>query len=109
MVRVSTGGLLTLAGLAGLIHTTVAVIQYRKLLKLSQEEFEALPATILLELCISTIVALLGAYILAGPIKVIVMPAKGRNMDIGSLRTDFVSFNMRSRAMPLDIPPLQPH
>ncbi|GLC44454.1 hypothetical protein PLESTB_000467900 [Pleodorina starrii] len=108
-MRVSTGGLLTLAGLAGLVHTTIAVIQYRQVLKLSQEEFETLPAAIVLELCVSTVVAVLGSYLLAGPIKVVVMPAKGRSMEIGSLRTDFISFNMRSRAMPLDIPPLQPH
>ncbi|GFR40938.1 hypothetical protein Agub_g1598 [Astrephomene gubernaculifera] len=106
-MRISTGGLLALAGLVGLVHTTIAVIQYRQLLKLSQEEFESLPATIVLELILSAAVATLGAYLLAGPIKVIVMPAKGRSMDIGSQRTDFISFNMRSRAMPLDIPPLQ--
>lgn len=106
MVRFSTGGLLAIAGLIGLIHTTIAVIQYRQVLKLSQEEFEALPAGIMLELSVSAAVAVLGAHLLAGPIKIITMPVKGRSMDIGSLRTDFISFNMRSRAMPLDIPPL---
>lgn len=100
------GGLLTLAGLAVLVHTTVAVIQYRQLLKLSQEEFVALPASIVLELWIATAVALLGGYMLAGPVKVISMPAKGRSFDTGVLRTDYISFNTRSRAFPLDIPAL---
>lgn len=90
MVRVSTGGLLTLVGLVGLVHTTVAVIQCarnkamrcvmtelpfsrkqptypiaadRQLLKLSQEEFEALPAKIVLELCFSVAVAVCGTFV----------------------------------------------
>ncbi|PNW85366.1 hypothetical protein CHLRE_03g183050v5 [Chlamydomonas reinhardtii] len=105
-MRISTGGALTLLGLLGLAHTTLAVIQYRQVLKLSQEEFEALPASILLELVLSAAVAVLGGYLLTGSVKVAIMPAKGRSMDISSLRTDFISFNTRSRAMPLDIPPL---
>ncbi|PNH12422.1 hypothetical protein TSOC_000658 [Tetrabaena socialis] len=106
-MRVGAGGLLALSGLAGLVYTTIAVIHYRQVLKLSQEEFEALPAIILVKLLISTVLAVLGAYIMAGPLKVVIMPPKGRSMDIGSQRIDFISFNMRSRAMPLDIPPLQ--
>lgn len=29
-----------------------------------------------------------------------------RSMDLGSLRQDFISFNTRSKALPLDIAPL---
>ncbi len=35
------------------------------------------------------------------------LPAPDRGTDIGGMRMDFVSFNLRSKAMPLSIPPLK--
>lgn len=103
---VQLGTVLALSGLAVLVHTTFGVIQYRQVLKLSQEEFQALPAYLVVELAVGTVVALIGGYMASGTLKVISMPPKGRSFDVGALRTDFVSFNNRGRTLQLDIPPL---
>uniref|UniRef100_A0A7S0V2W8 Membrane magnesium transporter n=1 Tax=Polytomella parva TaxID=51329 RepID=A0A7S0V2W8_9CHLO len=103
---ISHPGILTALGLSVFFHTTYAVIKYRQELKLSQESFESLPASLAVELFLAIILSSTGALLLTSPMKSINMPKKGKSMDNGTLRMDFMSFNNRSKALPLDIPPL---
>mmetsp|Transcript_35424 Transcript_35424/g.78607 ORF Transcript_35424/g.78607 Transcript_35424/m.78607 type:complete len:108 (-) Transcript_35424:788-1111(-) len=107
MPRLSLGGLLVAAGIVVILHTTYAVIKYRELLKLLQEEYQSLPANILAELAVGAAFMTLGAFMLAGSLRSIAASKLGRSTDIGSMRIDFVSFNLRSKAFPLDVPPLK--
>ncbi|GAX79699.1 hypothetical protein CEUSTIGMA_g7140.t1 [Chlamydomonas eustigma] len=103
----SFGGILVSVGIAIILHTTYAAIAYREILKLQQEDFETLPSSLLLELAVGTALSTAGAYFLSGSLRLISASKQSRGSDIGGLRMDFVSFNSRSRAMPMNIPPIK--
>lgn len=107
MVRISLGGLLVVIGIALLLHVTYEAIKYRELLKLLQEEFESLPNALTAEVAAGSVIATAGAFLLAGSLRPITATKQGRASDVGGLRTDFVSFNLRSKAFPLNLPPLK--
>jgi len=83
-----------------LFHCTYAVVKYRDLLKLTQQEFEGLPQQLQVELAVGTVLSLIGGCLLAGKLKPIVSQKGTPSMDAGSFRPDFVSFNHRGGALP---------
>ncbi|GBF90995.1 hypothetical protein Rsub_03850 [Raphidocelis subcapitata] len=86
-----------------LLHCIYAVAKYRNMLKLTQQEFGALPLALSAEVLLGAALAMVGGYGLAGRLKPIVITS-GLSMDAGSFRPDFVSFNHRGKALPYNLP-----
>uniref|UniRef100_A0A7S0WFD4 Membrane magnesium transporter n=1 Tax=Chlamydomonas leiostraca TaxID=1034604 RepID=A0A7S0WFD4_9CHLO len=106
-MRFSLGGLFTVLGFAALLHTTYGVIKHRALLKLLQEEFTTLPAALMMELAIASGLCVMGAFLLAGSLKVVMSSKQTISSDMGSMRMDFVAFGTRARCIPVEgVPPL---
>lgn len=104
----SAGSVSCIVGVCVLLHAAFAVSRYRDTLKLTQEEFQGLPANLLSEILFGTIISLLGGYLLAGDLKPCMISGKPPSMDAFSFRSDFISFNHRSKAVPPKLPALDP-
>lgn len=95
-------GLITALGLIIMAHTSYGVIGHRKLMKLVGEEAQ-IPSLLQIQLLFGVILAVVGAFMLSGSLKVAIVSRQGRSLDAGSQRTDFISFGLRSKAIPMDV------
>ncbi|GMH36392.1 hypothetical protein BSKO_04260 [Bryopsis sp. KO-2023] len=101
---VSVGAICLTSGVALIMYTAYAVVLYRDEMKLTQQEFEGLPPQLVTLLAGAVGIATLGMYRLSGDLRPIAVTKGQHSMDLNSLRTDFMSFNHRSRAIPMTIP-----
>lgn len=102
------GGVSALLGFGMLLHATYAVSTYRDFLKLTQEEFTALPLNVVLEVACGVVICCLGATLLSGSLKPIYLEQGPQSVDCGSVRPDFMCFSTRAKAIPYGVSPPGP-
>ncbi|KAG1676254.1 hypothetical protein FOA52_006472 [Chlamydomonas sp. UWO 241] len=77
----------------------------REALKFAQEEFQGLPPLLLAELAAGALIATTGGFLLSGTLRKITATRQSRASDVGSMRPDFLSFGLRSRALAFALAP----
>ncbi|KAK9823908.1 hypothetical protein WJX72_006293 [[Myrmecia] bisecta] len=83
------------------------MIQYRDLLKLTQEDYAHTPGLVQLEVATAAILCIWGSFKLAGDFKQIDALANQEGADANTFRPDFMSFNHRGQLLPLDLPAIK--
>lgn len=91
-------GLFLLAG-----HQT---LRHRDMLKLRQEDIEALPFNVVLEVLLAAVLCMIGSLSLAGDFRPIHATANQEGVDMDVFRPDFMAFNHRGFALPLSVEPV---
>ncbi|EIE18898.1 hypothetical protein COCSUDRAFT_54802 [Coccomyxa subellipsoidea C-169] len=104
----SVSGMAVIAGIALFVFAGYETLRYRDMLKLTQEEFESVPAQVVVEVLLAAILCMWGSLQLAGNFKPISALANQEGLDANVFRPDFMSFNHRGHAIPLAVEPLNP-
>ncbi|CAL8463896.1 g3431 [Coccomyxa elongata] len=102
----STSGMAVTAGIALFVLAGYQTLRYRDMLKLTQEEFETVPAHVIVEVLLAAALCMWGSVQLAGAFKPISALANQEGLDANVFRPDFMSFNHRGHAVPLAVEPL---
>ncbi|KAI3434917.1 hypothetical protein D9Q98_002971 [Chlorella vulgaris] len=100
------GKVLVLAGLALLLATGYQTITYREHLRLTQQQFDGLPLTLLAQLLTAVAVCALGGLNVSGTLRPIRVSDVPKTVVARPQRTDFVVFNHRGGLL-ANLPQLQ--
>ncbi|CAN4117105.1 unnamed protein product [Withania somnifera] len=96
------GLLVGLTGIVILSHATYSTIQYRGLLKITEEEFSGPPINVVIELIVSLVLCLWAAMAAPGNFKSIHPQSEENRVVALPANLDFMIFNHRGKILPLE-------
>ncbi|CAI9097978.1 OLC1v1034507C1 [Oldenlandia corymbosa var. corymbosa] len=90
-------------GVLILFHAAYSTIQYRALLKITEEEFSGPPMNVVMELLVGLVLCMWAALVVPGKF-LSILPHSDENRVVAlPANLDFMMFNHRGRAIPLAI------
>ncbi|TMW91540.1 membrane magnesium transporter [Solanum lycopersicum] len=96
------GFLVGVIGVLILSHATYSTIQYRALLKITEEEFSGPPIDVVIELIVSLVLCLWAAMAAPGNFKSIHPQSEENRVVALPANLDFMIFNHRGKIFPLE-------
>lgn len=94
-------------GLATFVFAAWSTLRHRDMLKLTQQEFVAVPILVKLEVLVAGLACMWGSLQVSGEFKPVSSLKYQRGLDADTLRLDFMSLNHRGQIMPMAAPPLK--
>ncbi|XP_019167750.1 membrane magnesium transporter [Ipomoea triloba] len=99
----SIGFLVGTFGVLILSHAAYSTIQYRALLKITEEEFSGPPINVVMELIIGLVLCIWAALIVPGKFLSIHPQSEENRVVALPANLDFMIFNHRGKAFPLEV------
>ncbi|KAE9465454.1 hypothetical protein RHGRI_007208 [Rhododendron griersonianum] len=94
------------AGVLGVLilsHAAYSTIQYRSLLKITEEEFSGPPINVVVELLLGLVFCIWAALTVPGQFRSILPHSEENRVVSLPANLDFMIFNHRGKAFPLDV------
>ncbi|KAL0042968.1 hypothetical protein WJX79_005400 [Trebouxia sp. C0005] len=106
-MALSAGGAMIIFGLGLFMYAAWSALQYRDMLKLTQQEFASVPLLVKIEVLLAAVSCMWGSLQVSGEFKPVSSLKFQRGLDANTLRLDFMSLNHRGQILPLAAPPLK--
>ncbi|KAL6987370.1 hypothetical protein U1Q18_013119, partial [Sarracenia purpurea var. burkii] len=104
--RHQTMGLGFVVGVLGVLilsHAAYSTIQYRSLLKITEEDFSAPPLNVVVELILGLVLCMWAALTVPGKFLSILPHSEENRIVSLPANLEFINFNHRGKAFPLDV------